>query len=174
MARRGVTRALTGLGIAAVVAAAVFAVWGGLAWLSAATDDGLDAADARDDALRQGRDRVAELTTMDHTDVDEGVRRWLSATTGALHSELKNTDPATLTAVEQAGTVATGTVLHAALSEFDPTRGRATLLASVEITNARDGAEPTYTRTRYRAQLRHTDDDWKVESFETVPVGGAE
>jgi Mce-associated membrane protein len=168
------TRALGALGVAAVVAAAVFAGWGAVSWFSAATDDGLHTAEARDEALRQGRDRVAELTTMDHTDVEAGVRRWLDATTGKLHAELEDTDPATLTAVEQAGTVATGTVLHAALSEFDADHGRATLLASVEITTARDGAEPAYTRTRYRAQLRHTGDAWKVESFETVPVGGAE
>ncbi len=179
MARRGVSREakLTALAATAVVAAAVFAVWAALSWVSAVTDDGLSAAEVRDEALRQGRERVAELTTMDHADVEAGVRRWLSATTGALRAELERTDPATLTAAEQAGTVATGTVLHAALSEFDTDpgeQGHATLLASVEITSVRDGAEPRYTRNRYRAQLRHTGEGWKVEAFETIPVGGAE
>jgi len=176
VARRRLSRAtsLTALAGTAVVVAAVFAVWAALSWVGAITDDGLNTAEARDEALRQGRERMVELTTMDHDDVEAGLRRWLSATTGALHAELANADPTTLTTPEQAGTTVTGRVLHAALSEFDADHGRAVLLAAVEVTSVRAGAEPGYARNRYRARLRHTDEGWKVETFETVAVGGPE
>ncbi|CAM2897176.1 hypothetical protein SAXI111661_07190 [Saccharomonospora xinjiangensis] len=162
------------LAVLAVAAAAVFAIVAALSLISAMTDERLDTARARDEALGQGRERVAELTTMDHDDREAGMRRWLSATTGALHAELERADPATPADGERgsAPVSATGTVLHAALSEFDADRGRATLLASVEITSTREGAEPTYTRNRYRVRLRHTDEGWKAEAFETIPVGG--
>ncbi|MEY7971539.1 hypothetical protein AB8O38_06005 [Saccharomonospora xinjiangensis] len=162
------------LAVLAVAAAAVFASVAALSLISAMTDERLDTARARDEALGQGRERVAELTTMDHDDREAGMRRWLSATTGALRTELERADPATPADGEQgsAPASATGTVLHAALSEFDADRGRATLLASVEITSTREGAEPTYTRNRYRVRLRHTDEGWKAEAFETIPVGG--
>nr|WP_298175946.1 hypothetical protein [Saccharomonospora sp.] len=166
-------RVLTGAAVAVVVIAAMFAVRGVLAWISAAGDEDLDTAKARDEALRAGRQHVAELTTMDHEDVEGGLRRWLDVATGPLRSELEDTEPATLSAVEQAGTVATGTVLTAGLSEFNAEAGTATLLASVEVTTARESADPVFARNRYRAQLRHTDDGWKVASFEPIPTGGA-
>lgn len=166
-------RVLTGAATALAVAAAVFALWGVLAWVSAAGDGDLATAAARDDALRAGREHVARLTTMDHSDVEAGLRSWLEVTTGPLRSELEDTDPATLHAVERAGTVATGAVLAAGLSEFNADHGTATLLATVEITTVAGDTEPVHVRHRYRAQLLHTDDGWKVAAFEPMPAGGA-
>ncbi|WP_244231396.1 hypothetical protein [Saccharomonospora piscinae] len=157
--------------LAVVVATAVFAVWNAVAWVSAATDDTLDTAAVRDEALAAGRDHVVALTTMDHNDVETGLRRWLEVTTGTLRDELAATEPDTLAAVERARTVATAEVRGAALAELDAERGRATMLASVTITTTREGGEEVAARTRYRLELRDTGDGWKVAELDTV--GGA-
>lgn len=148
------------------------AVWGALDWVSAVTDKDLNHAEIRDEVLDTGRDHVARLTTMDHHDIDTGLRRWLDVTTGALHSELSTTGHDALSTVERARTVATGTVSTAALTELDIDAGTATLVASGEVTTVRDGAPPVSARNRYRVELRDTDSGWKVHAFQRVPVGG--
>lgn len=160
------------LAVAAVVAAAAFAGWGGWSWLTAAGDDTLTRAAARDEALRAGREHVARLTTMDYHDVEAGLDRWLAAATGPLRHELANTGDKTRTELRDRGTVATGKVLDAALAELDTRAGTAKMLVSVEITTATEGSEPADTRNRFVARLERTADGWKLSALDPVPVAG--
>ncbi|PXY27071.1 hypothetical protein [Prauserella muralis] len=165
-------RRVTVLAAAALVAAGLFAGWGAWSWLTAARDDTLAAAAARDEALRAGREHVAQVTTLDYRDVEAGIRRWLAVSTGPLRDEYAATDERTRTRLREGGTVATGRVLEAALSELDVEAGTAKMLVSVEITTARDGTEPAATRNRFVAGLRRTDGGWKLSALDAVPVGG--
>lgn len=154
-----------------LVAAAVFAGWSGYAWYTTSHDPALTYGIARDDALTSGRALVTELSTLDYHDVDGGLGRWLSASTGPLHDQLARTDETTKKTLASNATVATGRVLDAALSELDEHAGTAKLLASVEITMAKQGTAPAVKRNRFAAALSRTPDGWKLSALDQLPVG---
>ena len=157
--------------IALLVAAAVFAGWAGWSLLGASGDEALGYAAARDEALRAGREQVAELTTLDYHDVDAGLARWLAVSTGALHDKLAGTDEQAKNSLRQGGTVSTGAVLDAAVSELDQHAGTAKLLVSVEITQAKQDSAPATKRNRFVAALTRTDAGWKLAALDQVPLG---
>lgn len=158
---------------AAVVVATGFAGWAGWAWLDAGTDNGLDYARTRAAVLETGKTQVAELTTLDYHDVDRGIARWLEQSTGALHDRLAATDGATKKTLSGKGAVATGKVLDAAVSELDKDTGTARMLASVEISVAKDGTAPTTNRNRFAVALTRTPAGWKLSALDPIPVGAA-
>jgi Mce-associated membrane protein len=157
--------------IALVAAAAVFAGWSGYEWYTASHDPALTYGVARDDALTSGRTLVAELSSLDYHDVDGGLGRWLAASTGPLHDQLAHTDETTKKTLAANATVATGKVLDAALSELDEHAGTAKLLASVEITMAKQGTAPAVKRNRFAAALTRTAEGWKLSALDQLPVG---
>ena len=97
--------------------------------------------------------------------------RWLSASTGPLHDQLARTDDTTKKTLAANATVATGRVLDAALSELDEHAGTAKMLASVEITMAKQGTAPAVKRNRFAAALSRTPDGWKLSALDQLPVG---
>lgn len=154
-----------------VVLALAFAGWGGWTWLQAGNDDSLAYATARDEVLAAGRTQVATLTTLDGHDVDAGIEKWLAVTTGGFRDELAGTDEQTRKALTDSGTVATGRVLDAAVSELDTRSGTAKLLVSVEISKAKTGAAPTTERNRFVAAMSLVDGGWKLSALDDLPVG---
>ena len=152
-------------------AATVFAGWSGYSWYAAASASAVTYGTARDDALTSGRTLVAELSSLDYHDVDAGLGRWLSASTGPLHDQLARTDETTKKTLAANATVATGRVLDAALSELDEHAGTAKMLASVEITMAKEGTAPAVKRNRFAAALSRTADGWKLSALDQLPVG---
>jgi Mce-associated membrane protein len=157
--------------VALVVAALAFAGWAGWTWWQAGHDDSLAYAHARDEVLAAGRAHVALLTTLDSSDVDAGIARWLTVSTGPLRDELSATDPKTRQTLHDGGTVATGRVLDAAVSELDLRGGTAKLLVSVEISTSVRGGEPASKRNRFVAGLSRTGHDWLLSALDQVPLG---
>jgi Mce-associated membrane protein len=157
--------------VALVVLALAFAGWAGWTWWRAGDDPALEYAQARDEVLAAGRSHVTLLTTLDSSDVDTGIDRWLGVSTGALRDELAATDATTRKTLHDGGSVATGHVLDAAVSELDTRSGTAKLLVSVEIaTSVRDG-EPATKRNRFVAGLTRTDHGWLLSALDQVPLG---
>lgn len=154
-----------------VVAALVFAGWGGWTWFQAGNDDSLAYAKARDEVLSVARTQVATLTTLDAHDVDGGIDRWLAVSTGGLRDELAATDAKTRETLKNAGTVATGRVLDAAVSELDTRAGTAKLLVSVEISTVKDGSPAVAKRNRFVAGMSRVDGGWKLSALDQVPLG---
>jgi Mce-associated membrane protein len=103
--------------------------------------------------------------------VNGGLGKWLAASTGPLHDQLARTDDTTKKTLASNATVATGRVLDAALSELDEHAGTAKMLASVEITMAKEGAAPAVKRNRFAAALSRTADGWKLSALDQLPVG---
>ncbi|MBE1497807.1 Mce-associated membrane protein [Amycolatopsis lexingtonensis] len=163
--------ALKPMAAAVSLAAAVFAGWSGWSWYAAAHEPAVTYGAARDEALASGRTLVAELNSLDYHDVDGGLARWLSASTGPLHDQLARTDAQTKQALAANSTVSTGRVLDAAVSELDEHAGTAKLLASVEITMAKQGAAPAVKRNRFAAALARTADGWKLSALDQLAVG---
>ncbi|GHG24867.1 hypothetical protein GCM10017567_50050 [Amycolatopsis bullii] len=157
--------------VAVTAAAAVFAGWSGYSWYSAAHATSVTYGAARDEALTTGRTLVAELNTLDYHDVNGGLGKWLAASTGPLHDQLARTDETTKKTLAANATVATGRVVDAALSELDEHAGTAKMLASVEITMAKQGTAPAVKRNRFAAALSRTPDGWKLSALDQLPVG---
>lgn len=157
--------------VVAVVAALAFAGWAGWTWWQAGNDEAIEYAQARDEVLASGRSHVKLLTSLDASDVDGGIERWLDVSTGALRDELAATDAATRKTLSEGGAVSTGRVLDAAVSELDIRSGTAKMLVSVEISTSTDGGPPTTKRNRFVAALARTDHGWQLSALDQVLLG---
>ncbi|GAA2106363.1 hypothetical protein [Actinomadura alba] len=157
---------------ALVLVAVGFAAWSGWSYLRI-DRDALDYAQARDEALADGRRRVMELNSMDGGRIDEGLRRWLDASTGLLHDELRRTSGESRRRLQSSRTSAEGTVTDAAVTALDTRAGTAQIIASVQIKVTPRNGKPSTERRRYEAGLLHTSTGWKLRSLTAVPVRGA-
>ncbi|MBC6461607.1 hypothetical protein [Actinomadura sp. HBU206391] len=157
---------------ALVLVAAGFAAWSG--WSYQRIDqDALGYAQARDEALEDGRRRITELNSMDGGRIDEGLRRWLDASTGLLHDELRRTAGESRRRLQSSGTSAEGTVTDAAVTALDTRAGTAQIIASVQVKVTPRSGAPSTERRRYEAGMVRTSAGWKLRSLTAVPVRGA-
>ncbi|GAB3437097.1 hypothetical protein [Actinophytocola sediminis] len=159
--------------VAVLVAALGFAGWAGFSWWQASNDTSVAYAQTRDEVLATTRAHVIRLTTLDSADVDGGIERWLDVSTGALRDELAATDDKVRETLRTGGTVATGRVLDAAVSELDVRTGTAKLLVSVVIETTKDGQPVNTKRNRFVAGLERTDDGWLMSALDRVPLGAS-
>lgn len=157
--------------LAVVVVALGFAGFAGWTWWSARGDDDLAYAVARDEVLAVGRAQVTTLTTLNSKDVDGGIEKWLAVSTGGLRDELAATDQKTRDQLKAGGTVATGRVLDAAVSELDTRSGTAKLLVAVEISTVTNDGPPAARRNRFVAGMSQVDGEWKLAALDQVPLG---
>lgn len=160
--------------VAVLVLAVAFAGWGGWSWWSAAHDESIAYAKARAEVLHTGSDEVAELSTVDSEHVGAGMKRWLEATTGPLHTALKQRKPASSKRIKKEGTSAKGKVVSAAVTKLDTHAGTARVIASVSIEVTDRNGKQTTKRNRFRAGLSRTDGGWKLSSLTAIPVSGTE
>lgn len=156
---------------AGLALALVVGVSGGLAWLSAASDEQADLARDRDAALVAAKQNVATLNTLDYRDVGAGIDAWLDVTTGTLHDQFAAVTEEDQKLLADQKKVSTGKVVGAAVLDVDARTAR--VIASVEVTVA-DGddlsAEPAVKRNRFSADLEKEGDTWKLASLEQVAV----
>lgn len=168
-APRRLARALP---VASVVAAVLALVFGAL-WLFALNSDTVQVAQARDEALRDARQAVINLNTLDHNDAEAGLDLWIQSSSGSVRDEfVKNRDAYAQLVTEQKRTT-TATVADAAVSEVDPRAGTARVLAGVDVTVTPDGAEPTVTRQRLELGMVRTEEGWKIDALEPLLTPGA-
>ncbi|WSZ86838.1 hypothetical protein OG584_04010 [Streptomyces sp. NBC_00859] len=149
----------------------LFCAVSGTVYWRAHDDSSLSYAASRDATLAAGRERVAELNTLDVRNTDSGLRRWLDASSGALHDKLASTRATDRTTLTKAGTSARGTVTDAALTALDDRAGTAALIATVKVAITPRGGTATTDRKRFTATLARTADGWKVTALSAVPVG---
>lgn len=155
---------------ALVVVTALFAGVSGWWWWSTAHDESLARAEARDEALSAARQHITSLHTVDHDNVDAGLRRWLGATTGPLHDQLRRTRADSKQRLEQAETSTEGTVTSAAITAVDQEAGTARAIATVTVRVTSGDDEASTERNRYRVTLNRTETGWKLSSLTAIPV----
>ncbi|WP_329125848.1 hypothetical protein [Streptomyces sp. NBC_01465] len=153
------------------VAAVLFCGFSGWVYLQTSNDDSLTYSASRDAALSAGRERVAQLNTLDVSHTDDGLKQWLDASTGALHDKLESTRATDRTTLAKAGTSARGTVTDAALTALDDRAGTASMIATVTVAITPKSGSATSDRKRFEASLARTPDGWKVTALNAVPVG---
>ncbi|MER5296703.1 MULTISPECIES: hypothetical protein [Streptomyces] len=160
-------RLLAGTGLALAVGFCGAGAW---TYAEARTDDALAYGRQRDQALTDGREGVAVLTTLDASTrqrAEAGIRAWRAASTGPLRDALGRTPP-------KAGASARGTVTEAAVTALDTRAGTAKLIATVSVEVTPAGTErPAIDRKRLEAVLTRTDaGEWKVRALNAVPLAG--
>ncbi|MEJ8280199.1 hypothetical protein [Pseudonocardia spirodelae] len=159
------------LPVVAVVAAVLALVTGGL-WLYSLNSDAVQVAQARDEALRDARQAVINLNTLDHKDAQKGLDLWIQSSAGSVRDEfVKNRDAYAKLVTDQKRTT-TATVTDAAVSEVDPRAGTARVLAGVDVTVTPEGQQPAVTRQRIELGMVRTDDGWKVDALEPLLTPG--
>ncbi|MFC8216726.1 hypothetical protein ACFUTY_00935 [Streptomyces sp. NPDC057362] len=170
-------RILTGAGLALALA---FCGTGAWTYTQARTDDALAYGRERDEALADGREGIAVLTTLDaatRQSAQRSIRDWRAVSTGPLREELGDTEA-------RVGSSARGTVTEAALTALDTRSGTAKLIATVRVEVTPAGAagsgetagtagtkKPATDRKRLEAVLARTGEgEWKVRALSAVPV----
>jgi Mce-associated membrane protein len=165
-----VIRARLVFSAALVVAAAVFAGWAGWSWWQASDTAG-SYADARQEVLRVGEQGIANLTTLDHNRVDEGLDRWLESSTGVLRDSLAQGRDDSRKRLQDGKSTTVGKVMDAAVTELE--QNSAQVIAAVEITVTPEGGTPAVKRNRFEAGLNLTDSGWKLSSLRALEVGAS-
>ncbi|MBP2325501.1 Mce-associated membrane protein [Kibdelosporangium banguiense] len=156
--------------IALVVAAAAFAGWFGWSWLRAADTEG-SYAETRQEVLRVGEQGIANLTTLDYRQIDEGLNRWVESSTGALRDSLLQGRDDSRKQLEAGKSTTVGKVVDAAVTELD--QNSAQVIAAVEITVTPADGSSAVKRNRFEAGLDRTESGWKLSSLRSVAVGAS-
>ena len=125
-------------------------------------------APARDAALADGRADLVALSSADGAAASQSLRGWLAATTGSLHDGLQSGSATSLSGLTSSGTDAKGSVTAAALTALDPSRGTATLLATLSVRVSATGTTEQTQQRGIQAQLVRTASGWKVSALTTI------
>jgi Mce-associated membrane protein len=155
--------------VALVVAAAAVAGWFGVAWFTAANDDSLAYSRVRDEVNRVGQAAIVTMNTLDYRKVDQGLKDWETATTGALHDEVLKGKATSRDAIVAAESVTKATVLSSAVAELDDRAGQASVLVALKVHVTVKGEEPRDKFMRLAAKLQRTEDGWKLYEIGQVP-----
>ncbi|WP_156757948.1 hypothetical protein [Actinokineospora pegani] len=164
---RGANALLLGAGAVAVVAL-VFAVWFGVAWISAAGDDDLSVDRARDEVSRVGEAAVVTLNTLDYRQLDRDLDRWAAATTGPLLENINGDRAAAKATIEQGKLVTTARVLKSAVTQLNDREGTAQIMVAIVRDFTPDGGEAETAYLRIQGALDRTETGWKLSNVGTV------
>jgi Mce-associated membrane protein len=156
-----------------VVVAAGFAAFFGWSWWSAAHDESLQFSRDRDTVLQQGQQDIVNFNTLDYHNVDNGLNRWLDASTGQLHDEIQQGRDDSKKRIQDAKTTTSAKVVDAAVTQLDDRAGTATLIALVDTVVSPDGGQAVTKRNEFQAAMTRTPSGWKINALGPVPVGAA-
>ncbi|MDQ4118178.1 MAG: hypothetical protein M3235_14640 [Actinomycetota bacterium] len=159
------------LPVASVVAAVLAIVFGAL-WLIALNSDSVTIAAERDAALRDARQAVLNLNTLDYHNAQAGLDLWIQSSTGSVRDEFAKNRDAYAQLVTQQKRTTTATISDAAVGELDDRSGVARVLLGVDVTVTPEGQQPSVTRQRIEAEMTRTDDGWKVSALDPLLTPG--
>ncbi|MET0190766.1 MAG: hypothetical protein ABW212_17325 [Pseudonocardia sediminis] len=160
------------LPIASVVAALLALVFGAL-WLISLNSDSVSVASDRDAVLRDARQAVLNLNTLDFHNAQGGLDLWIQSSTGSVRDEFEKNRDAYAQLVTQQKRTTSATIADAAVGELDDRAGVARVLVGVDVTVTPEGQQPTVTRQRIEAEMTRTDDGWKVSALDPLLTPGA-
>lgn len=160
------------LPIASVVAAVLALVFGAL-WLISLNSDSVTVASQRDAVLRDARQAVLNLNTLDFHNAQGGLDLWIQSSTGSVRDEFEKNRDAYAQLVTQQKRTTSATIADAAVAELDDRAGVARVLVGVDVTVTPEGQQPTVTRQRIEAEMTKTPDGWKVSALDPLLTPGA-
>ncbi|TDE34086.1 hypothetical protein E1289_10595 [Actinomadura sp. 6K520] len=147
------------------------AAWFGWSYHSAAGDEALSYAAERDRVLAAADQAIVNLNTLDHRNVDAGLKVWQDSATAELYDEIVKGRARLKAEVEKAGTTSTAKVLESALTELDTRAGKAAVIAAVRITISGAEGKPVDSTRRFAGRLTRTPTGWKLSALGQAPTG---
>jgi Mce-associated membrane protein len=155
--------------VALLVAATAVAGWYGVSWFRAANDDSISFSQTRDEVNRVAQASVVTMNTLDYRKVDQGLKDWETATTGALHDEVVKGKKSSRDAIVQAQSVTKATVLSSAVSELDDRAGQASILVALKVNVTVKGEQPADKFMFLTGTMQRTDAGWKLSELGQPP-----
>jgi Mce-associated membrane protein len=128
------------------------------------------ASTVRDAALLAARQDVVVLNSLDYRNLDQGLGRWLAASTGTLHSSFEHITAADRKRITDAKSVTTARIVEAAVVSLDAANGSATVIASVELTVTPPSGKAVIKRERQQADVTRVAGVWKISALQQVGV----
>lgn len=145
----------------------VLALGGLVGWLGVRAYDSHRADEQRALFLAVGRQGAVNLTSIDHTRVDQDVQRILDSATGSFYDEFQQRAQPFAEVVRQVKSTSVGTVTEAGIE--DETDDGADVLVAVTVTTAVEGQPEQAPRAwRMRLSVQKTGDDAKVAKVDFV------
>ncbi|MGQ0576140.1 MAG: hypothetical protein ACT4RN_18345 [Pseudonocardia sp.] len=153
------------LAMLAALAALFFGVRFGLAL----TDDDLELAQVRDAVLVDARQAAINLNTLDSANVQGGLDLWEQTSTGTVLEEFARNRETYATFVAESKRSTEASVVDAAVAELDTRAGIARVLVGVDVVVRPDGQEPVLSRQRLQLEMTRVDGGvWKVSRIAPV------
>ncbi|MGH3239991.1 MAG: hypothetical protein ACRDNL_06400 [Spirillospora sp.] len=162
---------LVRVALAVTVIAALVCAWFGYSYRSASSDDSLTYAADRDRVLAAADQAIVNLNTLDHRDVDGGLKVWQDSSTAELYNEIVQGRARLKGDIEKAKTTSTAKILESALTELDTRAGKAAVIAAVNVTITRADGKPATNLRRFAGQLTRTSSGWKLSALGQAPTG---
>lgn len=136
--------------------------------LAAGCGDEPDPLGAAQAAERAARDAVVEMTTYDHTSVDEDFAWVDDAGTAKFREQYAEASAPVKQAVIAAEARAKGVVVEAAPDYVDDTHVTVLLFVDQTITNARAGDQANFDQLRVKMKMELEGGRWLVDEVEVV------
>ncbi|MFI8550516.1 hypothetical protein [Spirillospora sp. NPDC077959] len=151
--------------------AAAAAAWFGWSYNAAAGNDDLAYAAERDRVLAAADQAIVNLNTLDHRNVDAGLKVWQDSTTAKLYDEIVKGRSRLEAEVKKAETTSSAKILESGLTELDTRAGKAAVIAAVRITITGAEGKPSDNIRRFAGQLTKTSSGWKLSALGQAPTG---
>jgi Mce-associated membrane protein len=146
----------------------VIALGGAVGWLGYRAMESQERAQQQEVFLQVGRQAALNLTTIDHTSVDEDVQRILESATDAFYDDFAARSQPFVEVVRQAQSTSVGEVTSAGIESDDPEGAQVLVAVTVRTSNA--GAPEQQPRAwRMRITVKQVGDETKVSNVEFVP-----
>lgn len=154
-----------------VVAALACGVCGGVVWWRAHQAAVAAAADeaAGNQALRDARQDIDTLNTMDYRATTADLQAWLGATTGTLNGQLTQGRAGLEEQFRATRLITSGTVTAARVVSADSVRGTATILGTEDVNVSLAGTN-SVRHNGFRADLVRTAAGWRLNTFTTTAI----
>jgi Mce-associated membrane protein len=161
---------LTGVCAIVAVAALIFASVAGVLWWRADHGTARKIGVPRELVLDDARLAIVTVNSSDYRHPSDALANWLDVSTGLLHSQFSQSRSTVVRVLAQAKMVTKATVLAAAVTALDLTKGTASVIASVNVTRTPASGAVSTVRNRFRASMTRTGGEWKLSNLTVVPV----
>ncbi|GLY42442.1 hypothetical protein Amsp01_084650 [Amycolatopsis sp. NBRC 101858] len=144
------------------------ALGAGYAWWQAASDDSAARGRERDAVLAAAGPELVTLNTIDYRSAGAAVDRWIGATTGQYGKDLAGDRQVQIDRATTACTVSSASLVQAAVTEIDVSRGTARLLAVLDVRVSTGGAAVTPRLNRLTVDVSRAQEGWKIAGVQAA------
>jgi Mce-associated membrane protein len=154
--------------VVAAVVSVLAALFSGWSWWRAASDDASARGRERDAVLAAAGPELVTLNTIDYRSAGAAVDRWIAASTGQYGKDLAGDRQVQIDRATTARTVSTASLVQAAVTEIDVSRGTARLLAVLDVRVSTGGSPASPRLNRLTVDVARSVSGWKVAGVQAA------